>query len=208
MIAEQVDLCAKLEDVDLVVTGEGAINSQTASGKVPGEVARLAKARGIPVIAVAGMLGQGHEELYSLGIESMHSLCSDTITSQQSIAQAPALLKACASRIARTAPVDPRDALDDLGRQLLRLNVDALAGRYPTAPHVEEERQAAAYTFTARPETAGYALRQLDCYLYQIGEGDVCERPLALALGKVRRILADRVLDDVPSYAAAPWGVR
>ena len=107
-----------------------------------------------------------------------------------------------------TAPVDPRDALDDLGRQLLRLNVDALADRYPTAPHVEEERQAAAYTFTARPETAGYALRQLDCYLYQIGEGDVCERPLALALGKVRRILADRVLDDVPSYAAAPWGVR
>jgi hypothetical protein len=107
-----------------------------------------------------------------------------------------------------TAPVDPRDALDDLGRQLLRLNVDALVDRYQTAPHVEEERQAAAYTFTARPETAGYALRQLDCYLYQIGEGDVCERPLALALGKVRRILADRVLDDVPSYAAAPWGVR
>jgi|GEM_PF-3311635 hypothetical protein len=107
-----------------------------------------------------------------------------------------------------TAPLDPRDALDDLGRQLLRLNVDALVDRYPTTPHVEEERRAAAYTFTARLETAGYALRQLDCYLYQIGEGDVSERPLAVALGKVRRILADRVLDDVPSYAAAPWGIQ
>ena len=107
-----------------------------------------------------------------------------------------------------TAPEDPRDALDVLGRALLALNVEALRACYPKHRHDEEEAEAAGYTFTARPETAGYALRQLDCYLYQIAEGDVSERPLAVALGKVRRILADRVLDDVPSYANAPWGVQ
>lgn len=50
-------------------------------------------------------------------------------------------------------------------------------------------------------------LRQLDCLLYQLTEGDVPERPLFEALARMRRILADRVLESVPSYASAPWGV-
>ena len=106
-----------------------------------------------------------------------------------------------------TAPEDPRDRMDDLGRLLLLLNVDALAACYPRHAHDDEEREAAAYTFTARPETTGYALRQLDCLLYQCAEGDVPERPLFEALAGMRRILADRVLESVPSYARAPWGV-
>ena len=106
-----------------------------------------------------------------------------------------------------TAPADPRDALDALGRALLALNVDALEACYPAHRHDEERAEADGYTFTARPETAGYALRQLDCLMYQLAEGDVPERPLFAALEAMRRTLADRVLADVPSYAAAPWGV-
>ena len=101
-----------------------------------------------------------------------------------------------------TAPDDPRDRLDDLGAQLLALNGEALRQRYgdPGAiPH---------YTFTARPETAGYATRQLDCYLYQCSEGDVPEQPLFEALKAMRVLLVDRVLANVPAYARAPWGVR
>lgn len=106
-----------------------------------------------------------------------------------------------------TAPDDPRDALDALGRALLEMNVDALEACYPKHRHDEERAEAAGYMFTARPETAGYALRQLDCLLYQLAEGNVPERPLFAALEAMRRTLADRVLADVPSYAAAPWGV-
>lgn len=106
-----------------------------------------------------------------------------------------------------TAPADPRDALDSLGRQLLEMNVSALEACYPSHRHDEERAEAAAYTFSARPETAGYALRQLDCLMYQLAEGDVPERPLFAALEAMRRTLADRVLADVPSYARAPWGV-
>lgn len=106
-----------------------------------------------------------------------------------------------------TAPEDPRDALDALGRALLGMNVDALEACYPKHRHDEERAEAAGYVFTSRPETAGYALRQLDCLLYQCTEGDVPERPLFEALARMRRILADRVLESVPSYASAPWGV-
>lgn len=106
-----------------------------------------------------------------------------------------------------TAPEDPRDALDALGRQLLEMNVSALEARYPTHDHAADAEDAAAYTFTARPSSTGYALRQLDCLMYQCAEGDVPERPLFEALEKTRRLLADRVLEGVPAYASAPWGV-
>lgn len=106
-----------------------------------------------------------------------------------------------------TAPDDPRDRLDELGQLVMLMNVDALRACYPNHRHDLEQREAAAYTFTARPETAGYALKQLDCLMYQCSEGDVSERPLFEALIRMRQILTDRVLDTVPSYAAAPWGV-
>lgn len=106
-----------------------------------------------------------------------------------------------------TAPADPRDALDSLGRQLLEMNVSALEACYPRHDHSEERSEAAGYTFSARPSSPGYALRQLDCLMYQCSEGDVPGRPLFEALEKMRRLLADRVLEDVPAYASAPWGV-
>lgn len=106
-----------------------------------------------------------------------------------------------------TAPADPRDALDFLGRQLLEMNVSALEACYPRHDHSDERSEAAGYTFTARPSSTGYALRQLDCLAYQCAESDVPERPLFAALEGMRRILADRVLESVPAYASAPWGV-
>ena len=106
-----------------------------------------------------------------------------------------------------TAPEDPRDALDELGRQILAANVDALEALYPAHRHDEERAEAAAYVFTSRPEPIGYTLKQIDCLLYQCAEGDVPERPLFEALARMRRTLVDRILEDLPSYSRAPWGV-
>jgi glycerate kinase len=55
-----------------VITGEGEINSQTSYGKVPFGVARVAKKYGIPVLALAGNLGAGSEELYKILDEELY----------------------------------------------------------------------------------------------------------------------------------------
>ncbi|MDQ3042181.1 MAG: glycerate kinase, partial [Acidobacteriota bacterium] len=47
-----------LEDADLVITAEGGLNFQTPNGKIPSEVARRAKERNLPVLAIAGSLNK------------------------------------------------------------------------------------------------------------------------------------------------------
>jgi glycerate kinase len=63
-----------LQGADLVITGEGRIDSQTAFGKAPGEVARRAQAAGVPVIFLAGSRGAGWDQLTGLGIRTVYTL--------------------------------------------------------------------------------------------------------------------------------------
>ena len=53
----------------MVFTGEGSIDFQTKFGKTPAGVAETAKRHGKPVIAVAGHIGTGIDELHEVGIE-------------------------------------------------------------------------------------------------------------------------------------------
>jgi glycerate 2-kinase len=54
LISEEVDLYGQIEAVDLVVTGEGALDNTSFEGKVVGGVLRLAEAAGVAVVAVVG----------------------------------------------------------------------------------------------------------------------------------------------------------
>ena len=54
VVAEAIDLEAKMRNVDLVITGEGKLDNQTLSGKTPAGVARLARKLGKPVFAIVG----------------------------------------------------------------------------------------------------------------------------------------------------------
>jgi glycerate 2-kinase len=62
---------AQLDGADLVITGEGKVDSQTAYGKAPGEIARRARAAGIPVLLMAGSEGPGAEALVELGVAAI-----------------------------------------------------------------------------------------------------------------------------------------
>jgi glycerate kinase len=66
VVAEAAGLVARIRQADVVVTGEGRLDGQTAFGKAPQYVARLARAAGKPVVCVAGSLGPGHETLRPL----------------------------------------------------------------------------------------------------------------------------------------------
>ncbi len=76
---------SKLEGADLVITGEGRIDGQTAYGKAPGEVAQRAQAAGIPVLLLAGSKGPGWEALNALGVTSVVALTEEGVDLQQAL---------------------------------------------------------------------------------------------------------------------------
>ena len=71
IVMEAVGLAEKLVGAHLVITGEGRIDGQTIYGKTPMGVLRLAKAQQIPVIGIAGCLGDGAEKVLEKGMDAI-----------------------------------------------------------------------------------------------------------------------------------------
>ena len=71
LIMEQNKLAQKIADADYVFTGEGKIDHQTALGKTPFGVAQVAQQLNKPVIAFAGLVGEGIESLYEAGFSQI-----------------------------------------------------------------------------------------------------------------------------------------
>jgi len=90
-----------LGKVDLVVTGEGKMDSQTSFGKGPGMLAKLAKQEGIPVIALAGSIGEHVECLYKDGFSAIFSIVNKPMDLDQAVREAPHLLETTAAEVAR-----------------------------------------------------------------------------------------------------------
>lgn len=87
---------------DLVITGEGRIDSQSAYGKVPAGVARRAKAAGgAPVIAIGGSIGDGAEALYDIGADAIFASVAAPMTLDQAMRDAGRLLADAAERAVR-----------------------------------------------------------------------------------------------------------
>lgn len=101
VVAELVGLAVAVKDADLVITGEGRFDAQTLRGKTPFGVARIAREQGVPVIVIAGTLGEGYQDLYEHGIDAAFALASGPMTLEQACAEAPRLLRERASDIAR-----------------------------------------------------------------------------------------------------------
>ena len=70
LILEETGLSEKMQGADLVITGEGRLDEQSAMGKAPIGVAKLAKAQGIPVIAFAGAVTEGAKICNDAGIDA------------------------------------------------------------------------------------------------------------------------------------------
>jgi glycerate kinase len=85
LVVEAAGLDAHLAGADLVITGEGRVDEQTAYGKAPGEVAKRAHAVGIPVLLLAGSKGPGWEALKRLGVASVVTLSEVASDAQQPI---------------------------------------------------------------------------------------------------------------------------
>jgi glycerate 2-kinase len=74
IVIEALDLARVLQDADLVITGEGRIDSQTIHGKTPMGVARCAKQFGKPVIGIAGCLTDDCGVVHEHGIDAVFAV--------------------------------------------------------------------------------------------------------------------------------------
>jgi glycerate kinase len=68
---EAVKLEQAIKDADLVITGEGKIDSQTIYGKAPIGVAKIAKKYNVPVVAVAAIIEEDSRIFQSYGIDTL-----------------------------------------------------------------------------------------------------------------------------------------
>ena len=92
IVLDHVGLDEKLEGADLVITGEGQLDFQTIYNKAPIGVARRAKQRNIPVIAICGSLGRGFEDVHAEGIDAVASILSAPMTLDEASARSGELI--------------------------------------------------------------------------------------------------------------------
>lgn len=90
----------KVKNADLVITGEGKMDGQSAFGKAPVGVA--ARCGGVPVVAMVGGIGEGFEAVYEKGITSVFSVFDNAMPLSEAIENAGPMMTRAAERMFRT----------------------------------------------------------------------------------------------------------
>ena len=93
-------LSDKIAGADLVITGEGRMDGQTAFGKVPLGVLRAAQQHGVPVIALAGSVGSDVHTLYAHGFSAIFPTVAAAAPLAEVLAAAEANLERTARQVA------------------------------------------------------------------------------------------------------------
>lgn len=102
LVLDLTDFDEHVRHTDLVVTGEGRIDFQSALGKVPvGVASRAKKIRNVPVIAIAGAKGEGCETLYSFGIDAIFDTVPGVMPLEDVMRQAEENLEKTAENVFR-----------------------------------------------------------------------------------------------------------
>jgi glycerate kinase len=101
VVADAVDLAGRARVADVVLTGEGAFDFSSSSGKVPFGVATVAGEALRPCVVLAGQVLVGRREMRALGIESAYSLV-DLVGEERALGDPVRSLTELARRVART----------------------------------------------------------------------------------------------------------
>jgi glycerate kinase len=105
IVFEALHLEERIRKVDLVITAEGQIDEQTAYGKSVGSVAEIAKRYEIPLLALAGSLGDNYQLVYKLGVDAVAALPSGPMTLAFAMENAAQLISGAAERACRLIQV-------------------------------------------------------------------------------------------------------
>jgi glycerate kinase len=105
IVLETTGFDALVKEADLVITGEGRTDFQTAMGKAPVGVAAAAKRYGVPVVCLSGGLGDGAGDVLAKGIDALASIVPGPMTLEESMARGAELVEAAAARVCRMVKV-------------------------------------------------------------------------------------------------------
>ncbi|MDU0156042.1 glycerate kinase [Bacillus cabrialesii] len=97
---EAVDFENEVQDADLVITGEGRIDSQTIYGKTPIGVAKAAKSYDVPVIGIAGSISRDSDAVYQHGIDALFSIVPGAVPLEDAFEHAAEYMERTARDIA------------------------------------------------------------------------------------------------------------
>ena len=103
----------KLEGCSLVITGEGRLDGQTVFGKAPAGVANVARAAGVPVIALCGSLGRDAGRVHEAGVDAYFSALEESVTEEALPVRGPGMLERCAEQVGRLMAL----RLDECGEE-------------------------------------------------------------------------------------------
>jgi glycerate kinase len=101
LVLRTVGFAERIAGADLVVTGEGRIDQQSGYGKLTGAVTAAARRARVPVVAVAGSLGAGHETIELDAI----AVASEGVPIAQAMREPLPLIENAAERLARARPL-------------------------------------------------------------------------------------------------------
>lgn len=98
-VLDLIDFDSRLQNISLVVTGEGRLDGQSCFGKVVQGVGKRCKKQGIPAIALVGSVGDGAGQILQHGITSIVKTAPDDMPLSQALARAEELYFAAAVRM-------------------------------------------------------------------------------------------------------------
>jgi glycerate kinase len=105
IVTEALGLDELVRDADLVITGEGRLDSQSIHGKVPVGVARVAKRYDKPVIGIAGSLTKDVGVVHDHGVDAVFSVLYTICTLEEALEDAGDNLCRAARNIAATLAI-------------------------------------------------------------------------------------------------------
>jgi glycerate kinase len=100
IVIDAVGLDAAISGANLVVTGEGRIDSQSVQGKTPIGVARIARRHRVPVIGIAGSLSPDVETVYAYGLDAVFSVLIRPCLLEDALRDAAANVRLTARNVA------------------------------------------------------------------------------------------------------------
>jgi glycerate kinase len=101
IVLDAVNFADIVKSAAFVITGEGRTDFQTAYGKAPVGVAKVAKQFDVPVFCISGGLGDGADDVLAQGIDAVMSICSGPLSLEECMKNGEVLVEAAAARLCR-----------------------------------------------------------------------------------------------------------
>ncbi|MBT4888298.1 MAG: glycerate kinase [Rhodospirillales bacterium] len=101
IVMQATDFESHLNKADLVITGEGRVDFQTAFGKTPAGIAKVAKKHKVPVIAIGGGLSDDASGVFNFGIDGLDSAIARDMPLQEALAGSRKFISNAAERAMR-----------------------------------------------------------------------------------------------------------